>query len=175
MSSHSHSGDERLKKRASWMDHRFLEEARPGQLVIRTHPATIIFVKAVLLVCSIWIVLGLARFALTGGPSPFILIIPSVLGLMTWRGFRELGLTITLDKGNDRIEITGRQPIRLSDVQRIYVARWRGHSLHSTTLSELNLETSDGRRENLLVTPFRDSFEEQVKQVADWLGLPFPG
>ena len=47
--------------------------------------------------------------------------------------------------------------------QKLYVVRWYPQSSHRIQLNELNLKTVDGRRENILTTPFESALIYRLK------------
>ena len=154
------------------MDHRVLEEPRPRQLVIKPHSGGVIVLSIVLMLLSVWIASGVSRYWFFGEPSLLILLIPLGLGVMFWRRLRAVNTRILLDKTANRVSIPGAEPLRLSDITKLYVVRWDRQSAHRIRLNELNLETADGRRENILITPFETAFKEQAERLSDWLGIP---
>lgn len=164
--------EERLKKNGDWMDHRVLDEPRPAQLVIKPHPGGVIFLGAILSLLGLWIVIGLLRYLFFGEPSPLILLFPIGFVLVYWPRFRVVNSRIVLDKTGDRVSIPRAEPVRLSDIEQLYVVRWDRHGSSRIWLNELNLKTVDGRRENLLITPFDGPFKEQAEKLSEWLGVP---
>ena len=162
----------RLKKNASFENHRSVDDARPDRLIIAPHPGVMAFIKVLLVLSVAWIFVGLFRYAVAGSPSPLVLIVPSAVGLLYWWRFRTLNRQIVLSRTSNSVTIPDAVPLRLSDIKRLYVVRWDKHSAHRIIFHELNLETIDGRRENLLITPLKESFEAQAQQIAGWLGIP---
>ena len=164
----------RMKKYGDWMDHKVLDEPKPGQLVIKPHPGVVIFgivLSIFVLLLLLWILTGVS-YLFFGELSFLILLISLGCGVMCWRRFRDLNTRIILDKTANRFSISGAAPLWLSDIKRLYVVRWERQSSHRIRLNELNLETADGRRENILITPFESAFKIQAEKLSEWLDVP---
>ena len=163
-----------MKTYGDWMDHKVLDELSPCQLVIKPHPGCVIFgvvLSIFVLLFLLWIFSGVL-YLFFGELNFLILLIPLGYGVICWRRFRALNTRIILDKTANRVLIPGAAPLRLSDIKKLYVVRWDRHSSHRIQLNELNLETVDGRRENILITPFESAFKIQAEKLSKWLDVP---